>query len=185
MPEDSIGTGPKPARLPLAQLQGLSKQTAAQIQGCKLPTYSCMMAGRWRPSLQQYQVSFGQRQTACAMDLSLLDAHQYSGASGDKAMDGIRDQLSVMSLPEQLFGDNYLQLTSQLHGLQLSFSAFPALAAWHQEALPPVQVAAAQQWSQSREQDIQAHQPLRFNYDWCASLPAGFSSLLTCNVCLN
>ena len=97
-------------------------------------------------------------------------------------MDGIRDQLSVMSLPEQLFGDNYLQLTSQLHNLQLSFSSFPALAAWHQEALPPVQVAAAQQWSQSREQDIQAHKPLRFNYDWCGSLSADFGFLLTCPV---
>ncbi|KAK9836493.1 hypothetical protein WJX74_001648 [Apatococcus lobatus] len=94
-----------------------------------------------------------------------------SAISSDKDMDTIKTQLDVMSLPEQLFGDNSLQLTNEAYGVQLSFSALPALAAWHQEALPPVQVASAQQWSQSREQDIAAHKPLRFNYDWTFTSP--------------
>ena len=100
--------------------------------------------------------------------------------SGDKHMDAIKHQLNAMSLPEQFFGGNSLQLISPLYGIQLSFSAFPALAAWHQEALPPVQVASAQEWSQSREQDIEAHKPLRFSYDWCVLAASAYVSLCAC-----
>lgn len=100
--------------------------------------------------------------------------------SGDKHMDAIKHQLNAMSLPEQFFGGNSLQLISTLYGIQLSFSAFAALAAWHQEALPPVQVASAQEWSQSREQDIEAHKPLRFSYDWCVLAASAYVSLCAC-----
>ncbi len=82
-------------------------------------------------------------------------------------MDVIKVQLNVMTLPEQLFGDNNLKLSSKEHEVHLSFSALPALAAWHQQALPPLQVSSAQQWTQARAHDIQRHQPLRFDYDWC------------------
>ena len=85
-------------------------------------------------------------------------------------MDVIKAQLQVMSLPEQLFGGNSLQLIHAEHDLKLSFSAFPALAEWQQESLPPLQVSSAEQWSQSRELDIKTHQPLRFEYDWYGRL---------------
>ncbi|KAK9867955.1 hypothetical protein WJX84_002593 [Apatococcus fuscideae] len=91
--------------------------------------------------------------------------------TSDKDMDVIKAQLQVMSLPEQLFGGNSLQLRHAEHDLKLSFSAFPALAEWQQESLPPLQVSSAEQWSQSRELDIKTHQPLRFEYDWTFTTP--------------
>ena len=85
---------------------------------------------------------------------------------GDADIEQIKTNLHVLSLPEQLFGDNFLRLTNHGHGIQLAFTACDALSAWQQEALPPLQVASAQQWTQSRADDIQRHQPLRFDYDW-------------------
>jgi hypothetical protein len=57
----------------------------------------------------------------------------------DAEIDALRERLDAAAMPEQLFGDSYLRLTHS-SGTTLEFNAADALAAWKDEALPPVQV---------------------------------------------
>ena len=71
-----------------------------------------------------------------------------------------------MHLPEQLFGDSFLQLSHEATGLQLGFRAVDALRQWNAEPVPAVQVAHARKWQQSREADMKANNVLTLDYDW-------------------
>jgi len=72
-------------------------------------------------------------------------------------VEALKDRLGAANMPEQLFGDSYLRLTHS-SGATLDFSAADALAAWHTDNLPPVQVFLAHhrgsvrqlQWSMCR-----------------------------------
>lgn len=54
-------------------------------------------------------------------------------------MEALKHQLGAANMPEQLFGDSYLRLT-HTSGAAIDFTAADALAAWHADDLPPVQV---------------------------------------------
>ena len=45
-----------------------------------------------------------------------------------------------------IFGDSCLVLKHIISGTKIHFNAFDALLGWKQEALPPVEVPAAEKW---------------------------------------
>ncbi|KAF2294930.1 hypothetical protein GH714_027088 [Hevea brasiliensis] len=56
------------------------------------------------------------------------------------------EKLQTSHLPEMVFGDSSLVLKHDNSGTKIYFNAFDALAGWKQEALPPVEVPAAEKW---------------------------------------
>ncbi|KAF2321006.1 hypothetical protein GH714_032609 [Hevea brasiliensis] len=55
-------------------------------------------------------------------------------------------KLQTSHLPEMVFGDSSLVLKHENSGTKIYFNAFDALTGWKQEALPPVEVPAAEKW---------------------------------------
>lgn len=85
----------------------------------------------------------------------------------DAEMDAFRELVGgAKNLPEQLFGDSWLQLQHESSGLCLRFDAAGALRRWRADNLPPLQVAHAQLWQRSRTTDIQANNIAALQYDW-------------------
>ncbi|KAF4364361.1 hypothetical protein F8388_006938 [Cannabis sativa] len=56
------------------------------------------------------------------------------------------EKLQTSHLPEMIFGDSCLVLKHIPSGTKIHFNAFDALLGWKQEALPPVEVPAAEKW---------------------------------------
>ncbi|XP_030486362.2 TIP41-like protein [Cannabis sativa] len=56
------------------------------------------------------------------------------------------EKLQTSHLPEMIFGDSCLVLKHNPSGTKIHFNAFDALLGWKQEALPPVEVPAAEKW---------------------------------------
>ncbi|PON74741.1 TIP41-like protein [Parasponia andersonii] len=56
------------------------------------------------------------------------------------------EKLQTSHLPEMIFGDSCLVLKHIKSGTKIHFNAFDALLGWKQEALPPVEVPAAEKW---------------------------------------
>lgn len=90
-----------------------------------------------------------------------------------------RDVGGAQSLPEQLFGDSFLEVRHQATGLRLRFDAQGALTAWHAQDLCPLQLDHAREWRQSRQANIEANNVATMTYDWwgsCSHQEADFSS---------
>ena len=98
--------------------------------------------------------------------------------SGDAEMDGYKAEVGgAASLPEQLFGDSYLQLSHADSGYVLRFDAVGALRQSLSDETPPVRVSHSRKWIQEREADVSSVGAQTLDYDWCAfklqaSLPA-------------
>ena len=87
--------------------------------------------------------------------------------AGDAKAEELKSCLdNVMSVPEQLFGDNFLRLTHLQSGTVLEYSALQALRGWRELRLPPVQVGHAREWTQARHSEIQQHAAVTLDYDW-------------------
>lgn len=56
------------------------------------------------------------------------------------------EKLQTSHLPEMVFGDSSLVLKHVNSGTKIHFNAFDALVGWKLEALPPVEVPAAEKW---------------------------------------
>lgn len=56
------------------------------------------------------------------------------------------EKLQTSHLPEMIFGDSSLTLKHVNSGIKFYFSAFDALVGWKEQALPPVEVPAAEKW---------------------------------------
>lgn len=60
------------------------------------------------------------------------------------------EKLDTSHLPEMVFGKSCFSLLHETTGTRLYFDAFDALEGWKQEALPPVEVPAAEKWKSRR-----------------------------------
>ena len=87
--------------------------------------------------------------------------------AGDADFDSFRQQVGgARNLPEQLFGDNYLEIVHQTSGFRLRLNALDALREWHTRNLAPLQLKHAQQWRQSRAASFEANDIANVTYDW-------------------
>lgn len=77
------------------------------------------------------------------------------------------EKLLTSHLPEMVFGDSSLVLKHLKSGLKIHFNAFDALAGWKQEALPPVEVPAAEKWKFKS----QLFQQVILDYDYTFTTP--------------
>ena len=70
------------------------------------------------------------------------------------------------NLPEQLFGDSFLEVTHDQSGIRLRFDALSALQQWHADKQPALQVAGARAWQESRAKELAANNIATLQYDW-------------------
>lgn len=70
------------------------------------------------------------------------------------------------NLPEQLFGNSFLEIAHAESGFLLRFDALSALQRWHADNHPALQVAHATAWQKSRAKDLAANNIATLEYDW-------------------
>lgn len=89
----------------------------------------------------------------------------------DADAERMKDGLHVLSIPEQWYDANFLELTHLPSGTTISFNARDALRQWHAAQTDPVRVPAAAEWVRSRQQEMEAHHAKRIEYDWTFTTP--------------
>ncbi|OIS97316.1 PREDICTED: TIP41-like protein [Nicotiana attenuata] len=87
------------------------------------------------------------------------------------------EELQTSHLPEMVFGDNSLVLKHVNTGTKIHFNAFDALVGWKREALPPVEVPAAEQWK-FRSKPLQQ---VVLDYDYTFTTPYSGSATFDTN----
>eukprot|EP01026_Neomeris_dumetosa_P039939 TRINITY_DN3295_c1_g2_i2.p1 TRINITY_DN3295_c1_g2~~TRINITY_DN3295_c1_g2_i2.p1 ORF type:complete len:281 (-),score=31.06 TRINITY_DN3295_c1_g2_i2:162-1004(-) len=102
--------------------------------------------------------------------------------SGEVLVEELKSQLQAMSLPEQLFGNNFLTFTNISSQLQFNFETRGALKCWKDDNLCPLKVKLAEQWQQSRKQEIEQHKAVTLNYDW--TFTSSYSGDVSDSVCV-
>ena len=86
---------------------------------------------------------------------------------GDSDIDDLRQKVGgARNLPEQLFGENFLDVRHSASGFRLQLNALGALKQWHNQDLKPLQLKHAQQWRESRAASFESHDILEVTYDW-------------------
>ena len=92
---------------------------------------------------------------------------------------------NVLSVPEQLYGAAFLQLSHQELGVTLEFTARDALWQWRQDGAPAVRVGVADAWMSSRQREVASSGAVAMQYDWWAPETGGNGSapalLRTCS----
>jgi len=71
-----------------------------------------------------------------------------------------------VNLPEQLFGDNFVEFRHIASDTKISFNALDALRDWRNEENTPVRVAGSAAWMRSRKQEVEASNAKVLEYDW-------------------
>nr|XP_033510201.1 TIP41-like protein isoform X2 [Nicotiana tomentosiformis] len=87
------------------------------------------------------------------------------------------EELQTSHLPEMVFGDNSLVLKHVNTGTEIHFNAFDALVGWKREALPPVEVPAAEKWK-FRSKPLQK---VVLDYDYTFTTPYSGSETFDTN----
>ncbi|XP_009775280.1 TIP41-like protein [Nicotiana sylvestris] len=87
------------------------------------------------------------------------------------------EELQTSHLPEMVFGDNSLVIKHVNTGTKIHFNAFDALVGWKREALPPVEVPAAEQWK-FRSKPLQQ---VVLDYDYTFTTPYSGSETFDTN----
>ena len=84
----------------------------------------------------------------------------------DAKAEQFKEELGILSIPEQWYDSNSLELKHQASGTQFCFRAEDALRAWRAHQLAAVHVAASEQWTHSRKSEMEAHHAKQLEYDW-------------------
>ncbi|KAG7673113.1 hypothetical protein Ndes2526B_g05314 [Nannochloris sp. 'desiccata'] len=84
----------------------------------------------------------------------------------DAKAEQFKEELGILSIPEQWYASNSLDLEHEASGTQFSFQAEDALRAWRAHQLAAVHVAASEQWTHSRKSEMEAHHAKQLEYDW-------------------
>jgi len=84
----------------------------------------------------------------------------------DAKAEKFKESLGILSIPEQWYDSNSLELKHDASGTQFVFRAEDALRAWRAHQLAAVHVAASDQWTHSRKSEMEAHQAKQLEYDW-------------------
>ncbi len=84
----------------------------------------------------------------------------------DAKAEQFKDELGILSIPEQWYDSNSLELKHEASGVIFSFRAEDALRAWRAHQLAAVHVAASEQWTESRKSEMEAHHAKQLEYDW-------------------
>uniref|UniRef100_A0A6U0V0Z3 TIP41-like protein n=1 Tax=Polytomella parva TaxID=51329 RepID=A0A6U0V0Z3_9CHLO len=90
----------------------------------------------------------------------------------NKHVDEFRGKLNnVMTVPEMLYDNNYVEFTHDATGIKLSFNSMDALLDWSNHQLPPVQVSESEAWKKARELEIQMQNAVQLEFDWTYTTP--------------
>ena len=84
----------------------------------------------------------------------------------DVKAEKFKDELGILSIPEQWYDSNFLELKHEASGIQFIFKGEDALRAWRAHQLTAVHVAASEQWTHSRKSEMEAHNAKQLEYDW-------------------
>jgi type 2A phosphatase activator TIP41 len=91
--------------------------------------------------------------------------------ASDATSETLKAELGVLALPEQWYDWNRLEVVHESSGLTVSFCGEEALRAWRADMPAPVRVAAAHEWTRSRQAEMEAHHAKRLEYDWTFTTP--------------
>lgn len=87
--------------------------------------------------------------------------------SGREQLQQIQERLpAAQTLPEMLFGSNFLSITHVESGTEVRFDAVSALNAWIISPAPHIQVKNAKHWSACNATEIERSNAKILDYDW-------------------
>lgn len=90
-----------------------------------------------------------------------------------------------LTIPEQLFDWNRLEIQHIDSGVTINFNAEDALRAWREDMPPAVEVSTAREWKISRKAEMEAHNAKKIEYDWTFTTPYTGTVTRDVNDCSN
>lgn len=96
-----------------------------------------------------------------------------SSIASDAAAEAFKAEIGTISIPEQWYDKNVLQIIHEATGVTFSMRADSALRAWRadQDQPAPVHIPTSEQWQQSRRHEMQVHAAKELQYEWTFTTP--------------